>query len=440
MYFYGRAIMKNNLFWFVLLGMGLGLCGGIFFPNEMLSLRWIGQLFINLLMLIALPLVFSALVSAITSIGHIKRLGSIGLYTIAYIFLSVSFAVCIGLILINIFKPGVNVPPQLILANATDIPDVTAMDFTSFLLSIFPPNIIHAAAKSEMVTVILFSLVFSIACISVGESGKPVIEFFNGLRNIFVKMIVWLMTISPLGIFSLLGAAIADASIKGRLFDSIQGMSFFIIVFIMGLFLQVLWQFAVIKWITRRNATFFLRNASSAMLTAFATSSSIATLPVALLVAKNQNINDDVARFVLPFATTINLAGTAMYEAVSTLFFCQILGIHLSLFSQIGVFIISIMAGIGATGIPEGGIVTMVMVLRSMAIPTSAITFLLPFDRILDRCRTMVNVWGDLVCAAVVDHYRKKQCDRSKALNASVESYVTTPLLTQKHNKRTANF
>jgi Na+/H+-dicarboxylate symporter len=135
------------------------------------------------------------------------------------------------------------------------------------------------------------------------------------------------------------------------------------------------------------------------------TSSSIATLPVTLLVAKKQEVNDEVAKFVLPFATTINMAGTAMYEAVSALFFCQILGMHLSIFSQIGVFFVSIMAGMGAAGIPEGGLVTMVMVLRSVSVPTSAIALLLPFDRLLDRCRTMVNVWGDLVCATAVDHF-----------------------------------
>jgi solute carrier family 1 (high affinity glutamate transporter) protein 1 len=148
--------------------------------------------------------------------------------------------------------------------------------------------------------------------------------------------------------------------------------------------------------------------ASNALLTAFATSSSMATLPVTLMVAKDQDISDEVARFVLPLATTINLAGTAMYEAVSALFFCQILGFDLSIPAQIGVFITAILAGMGATGIPEGGLVTMVMVLRNVSVPTSAIGLLLPFDRILDRFRTMTNVWGDLVCAATVDQLQKR--------------------------------
>ena len=196
------------------------------------------------------------------------------------------------------------------------------------------------------------------------------------------------MYLTPWDIF-LLGTAIAAFS--RTINAKYKRHAIFIIVFLFGLFLQMLWQFAIIKFVTHKKAKEFTRDTSNALLTAFVTSSSIATLPVALLAAKKQDISDEVARFVLPFATTINLAGTAMYEAVSTLFFCQILGMDLSIFSQIGIFITSIMAGMGATGIPEAGLVTMVMVLRSN-VPTSAIALLLPFDRILDRFRTMTNV------------------------------------------------
>ena len=171
---------------------------------------------------------------------------------------------------------------------------------------------------------------------------------------------------------------------------------------------------------------------SSSAASAFVTSSSIATLPVTLHTAKRQGISDEVARFVLPFATTINLAGTAMYEAVSTLFFCQVLGMHLSIYSQIGVFLASIMAGMGATGIPEGGLVTMVMVLRSVNVPVSAITFLLPFDRILDRFRTMVNVWGDLVCAATVDHFAQKQKSKISVVDTAVKMIPQQEYVSQK--------
>ncbi len=400
--------MNNKMFYLILLSIVLGIVGGIFLPEQMIAIRWLGTLFINLLKLIALPLIFSALVGAITSIGNTRRLGSIGVYTIFYVMVSVSFAVFIGLLLLNVFKPGAGLPPELILANVSTTHTKT-LDFSSFLLTLFPPNIVAAAAKFEIMPIVFFSIVFSIACISVGESAKPVMNLFNGLRDIFVKMIIWLMYLTPIGLFSLLGSAIAEAALQKRLMESVRGMLLFIVVFMLGLLLQCLWQFAIIRYIRRKKASEFVRQASNPMLTAFVTSSSIATLPVALIAAKQLKLTDEVARFVLPFSTTINLAGTAMYEAVSTLFFCQILGMHLSITAQIGIFITSIVAGMGATGIPEGGLVTMIMVLRSANVPTSALVLLLPFDRILDRFRTMVNVWGSLVCTATVDYVSTKK-------------------------------
>ena len=160
---------------------------------------------------------------------------------------------------------------------------------------------------------------------------------------------------------------------------------------------------------TKRNPITYMKAASGALATAFGTSSSMATLPVAMLAAQQQGVREEVTRFVLPFATTINLAGTAMYEAVCALFFCQVLGIDLSISAQIALFATAIFAGMGATGIPEGGLVTMVTVLRATNVPVSAIAVLLPFDRILDRFRTMVNVTGDLVCAGIVDHLTRNK-------------------------------
>jgi Na+/H+-dicarboxylate symporter len=399
--------MKNNyMFILILLSIVLGITCGVFFPKQMIASNWIGQLFINLLKLIVLPLIFCALVSAITTLGG-KRLGAIGFYTMAYVMLSVSIAVVIGLVLLNVFKPGLGMPPSLILANATPL-DLKPVPFSSYLLSLFPPNIVAAAARYEIMPIVFFSIVFSIACISVGKTAHPVIDFFVGLRDVLIRMIIWLMYLTPLGLFSLLGAAVAEASLQNLLLQSLKGMLYFVGIFLFGLFLQFLWQAILVALITRKSPRKFISAASNALLTAFATSSSMATLPVTLMVAKNENINDDVARFVLPLATTINLAGTAMYEAVSALFFCQILGYDLSILAQLGVFLTAILAGMGATGIPEGGLITMVMVLKNVNVPTSAIALLLPFDRILDRFRTMTNVWGDLVCAATVDHLQQK--------------------------------
>lgn len=399
--------VKNTMLTWIILSIVLGIFFGVKYPTQMIALQWIGQVFINLLKLIVLPLIFCALVSAITSIGGVQRLSSIGIYTLGYVLVSVSIAVTIGLVLLNVFKPGIGIPPSLILANATPA-DLEPMPLSRYLLTLFPPNIVAAAAKYEIMPIVFFSIVFSLAAIAVGRSAKPVIDFFVGLRNILIKMILWLMYLTPIGLFSLLGTAVAEASIQHLLLKSLASMVFFIALFLSGLFLQISWQIALATILTKQSPKQFLASASKALITAFATSSSMATLPVTMIVAKDQKISDDVSRFVLPLATTINLAGTAMYEAVSALFFCQILGYDLSILAQIGVFITAILAGMGATGIPEGGLITMVMVLRSVNVPTSAIGLLLPFDRILDRFRTMTNVCGDLVCAVAVDYLQKR--------------------------------
>lgn len=399
--------MKNRLFYLILLSIFLGIICGIYLPQTMIKIKWIGQVFINLLKLIVLPLIFCAIVSAITSIGEVKKLGSIGLYTLIYVLISVSIAVVIGLTLFNIFEPGKGVPASLILVNASPM-DLKPVPFNSYLLSLFPPNIVAAAAKYEIMPIVFFSIAFSIACISVGARALPVVAFFVGFREILIKMVIWLMYLTPLGLFSLLGAAIAEASIHHLLLESLKGLGTFIVIFLLGLILQIIWQLLVVTILTKKNPLVFLKNAGDALITAFATSSSMATLPITMLVAKRQNVSDEVARFVLPLATTINLAGTAMYEAVSALFFCQILGYDLSILAQLGVFLTAIIAGMGATGIPESGLITMVMVLKNVNVPTSAIGLLLPFDRILDRFRTMTNVWGDLVCAATVDAMQQK--------------------------------
>lgn len=403
---------SNKMLFFIILSIALGILLGIYYPNEMIMFRWVGVIFINCLKLIVLPLIFCALVSAITSMQGKRGLGAIGFYTIAYVILSVSVAVCIGLFLLNVFKPGEGIPADLILANSTPA-DLKPVLFSSFLLTLFPPNILEAAVKFEIMPIVLFSVIFSIACLRVGDAAKPVIAFFIGMRDVLIKMIIWLMYLTPIGLLSLLGAAIAEAELQHKLLQSLRGMIFFICIFLFGLFFQCIWQFIIVKVLTGKRAIQFFTHAMNPVFTAFATSSSMATLPITLLAAKKQNINEDVARFVLPLATTINLAGTAMYEAVSALFFCQILGLHLSIYSQIGVFLTAIMAGMGATGIPEGGLVTMIMVLRSVNVPAAAIGLLLPFDRILDRFRTVVNVWGDLACAVTVNHFVRKRYSSS---------------------------
>ncbi len=421
--------MPNKIFYVMLLSTIFGILCGIFFPEQMLLIRWIDIIFINLLKLIVIPLVFCAIVSAIISMGSVKRLKSIWFYTLLYVLISVSIAVLIGLILSNVIKPGSGMSIGIITSNTDSVPfNTTAISsiVLSYLTNLFPHDFINISEDSNfyILPVVIFSVIFAIACISVGESAKPIKVLFIGLRNVFNKIIIWVMYLTPIGLFTLLGSSIAEGYIKNNLMQNITGYCYFIVVLFVGFFFQFLWQFAVIKYITQRNPKDFLKNARGAMLTAFATSSSVSTLPLILLAAKEEKISDEIADFVLPFTTTINLAGTAMYEAIATLFFCQILGIDLSIWSQIGIFLTAILAGVGAGGIPEGGIITMLIVMRSVNIPTSAIALLLPIDRILDRFRSVINVWGDLVCAMTVNHFIAKKQHSFTRIGADFQARV----------------
>lgn len=372
--------MPQKMFYIMLLSVICGILCGIYFPEQMLSIRWIDTLFINLLKLIVIPLIFCAIVSAVITMGSVKRLKSIWLYTLLYVLVSAALAVLIGLTLSNFFKPGIGMSVNLLFLNESleQLKTISISSyFFSHLATMFPPGLINVKDESTfyIMPLVLFSVVFAIACISVGKSAKPIMLLFIALRNVLNKIVIWVMYLTPVGLFVLLGSSIADGYVKNTLLQNFKGVCYFIVILVVGLFCQFLWQYAVIKYITKTNPKKFLKNASSAMLMAFATSSSLSTLPITLMAAKEEKISDEVSDFVLPFASTINLAGTAMYEAIATIFFCQILGIHLSIFSQIGIFFTAIFAGIGAGGIPEGGMITLIMVLRSADVPTSAIAF-----------------------------------------------------------------
>lgn len=417
--------MKNQSFYLLMLGIIAGIATGIVFPQFMLKTAWVGEIFINMLKLICLPLVFCALVSAIGSMGSFQQLGKIGKYTLSYVFGSVSVAVLIGLVLINYFHPGTGIDPKIITDSAAQVRTNSTFTIVTFIKNIFPDNIIAAAAKFQIMPIVIYAIVFAIACIACGKSSAHVITFFAALRDVFIKMIMWLMYLTPIGLFSLLGAATAYTTQDNFLLMSLKGILFFIGVFLLGLFLQIVWQAGLMIFLTRKKIKATAKAALPALMTAFATSSSMATLPVAMNSAQELGVEPRTTRFVLPLATTINLSGTAMYEAVAAIFFCQILGMPLSFSDQLVVFMIAIIAGMGATGIPEGGLVTMVSVLNAVNVPTNAIGLLLPFDRILDRCRTLVNVWGDLMCTIIVNYFLNKNIlDVTKKSFTKSKNYI----------------
>ncbi|HKI60639.1 MAG TPA: dicarboxylate/amino acid:cation symporter, partial [Mariprofundaceae bacterium] len=240
------------------------------------------------------------------------------------------------------------------------------------------------------------------ALTTLGESGKPVIGFFDGLNETMMKLVEWLMWLAPIGVFALIAARLGAAGGGEAFFAQLAGLAKYAMAVISGLLVHAAFLSLLLMVLARRRMGEYLGHLATALLTAFSTASSSATMPLTLEATKNAEVPESARRFVIPLGATINMDGTALYEAVAVLFIAQAMGVDLSLGQQLLVLVTATMAAIGAAGIPEAGLVTMVIVLEAVGLPLEGIGLILAIDWFLDRCRTTVNVFGDAVGAAVV--------------------------------------
>ena len=284
-----------------------------------------------------------------------------------------------------------------------------SFSFIDVLIGLIPKNLFDAMASNNILPLIVFSLLFGAILTTLGAAGQTVINLFDGLNEAFLKIIRVLMYFAPLGILGLVGARLGKAELAtaGGFGAEIARMGKYFITVVIGLLIHSLFILLPAIYIfARRNIGKYVSNISPALLTAFSTSSSSATLPMTLECVEEKNkVSNRAAGFVLPLGATINMDGTALYEAVAAIFIAQVYGIHLTFVSQIIVFLTATLAAIGAAGIPEAGLVTMVIVLNAVGLPTEGIAMILAIDWFLDRCRTTVNVLGDAVGAAVIDRW-----------------------------------
>ncbi len=401
------ALLKRYNAKLTLLSVFLSLFFGLLTPQFFTPLRFIGDLFINLLKLFALPLIASALVASLGELGHtLTKLKHLARNVVIYMLISEVMAVFIALCLFNLFRPGVGLSPDLILHGQAQVEKVTssnetALTFSSFILSIFPSNFFESLAKFDLLPVVLFSIMFGIGCSATGGRSKAVVHFSTGVREVCTTCLHGVMLFAPFGIFSLLGAGMAQVHATGNLQSNLLALLNFVVVLFLGLFLHGLWQLLLVKFFTQQKALHILKQSIPVFTTAFATSSSVATLPVAIETADTLKSRPTTTRFMLPLCSSINIGGMMMYEVGAALFFSQMLGMDLSLKQQALVAIACILGGMAEGGIPETSLVSLVVVFKIVNIPLSAISILLPLDRIIDRVRTMVNIFGNM-CGAII--------------------------------------
>jgi len=401
--------------------IGLGLLAGIVvgLTANIFDLEWLrqavlwvepfGRAWISLIMMIVIPLVMASLIVGTASLGDITRLGRIGGKTVSFYLVTTSIAITIGLVLSNIIKPGRGVDQATQAQLMESFSGATgerielaqqAPGIIDVLLGIIPRNPIAAMANGDMLPIIFFSILFGAALSLIqAERRDTVLNFFRGVNDVAMIMVDWFMRLAPYAVFALLAGVIAQSGM-----NLLAALFLYVLTVILGLAIHAFGTYALaIRFLAKFNPLDFFKRIRKVPIIAFSTSSSNATLPVTIEAAEEDlGVSDEVASFVLPLGATINMDGTALYQGVAVMFIAQVLGIDLSWSAQLMVVLTATLASIGAAGVPSAGIIILTVVLAQAGVPETGIALIMGVDRILDMCRTSVNVTGDLTCAAFV--------------------------------------
>ncbi len=414
-----KRLLALPLHWLTLLGMVAGILFGVAAValglNEFTAL-WVkpwGTIFINLLKLIAIPLIVVSLISGIAGLGDVGSLSRIGLKTISFYIVTTVVAVTVGLVVANLIAPGNFLSPEKSAEFQARFAQSAAVQAEQrgplqFVVDLVPDNIFAALSQnSRMLQVIFFSLLFGIALIRVGNGkAKFLKDLFVGLNEVVMQMIHMIMYVAPLGVFALMAGIITDVAGNNpadtlSLFASL-GM--YALTVVIGLLLLIFAFYPVlIHFFTILKYRQFLKGIAPAQLLAFSTSSSAATLPMTMQCCEeNLKVKNEVASFVLPLGATVNMDGTSLYQAVAAVFLAQIYGMDLTLAQQLTIILTATLASIGSAAVPGAGMIMLVIVLGAVGIPAEGIALIFAVDRPLDMLRTVVNITGDASVACIV--------------------------------------
>lgn len=365
----------------------------------------VGQVFLRMLFMIVVPLVFTSLILGVASFGDVGRLGRIGIRTILCFLALTTMAATLGLILVDVAKPGLLIDPQtradLISRYGSEGQVQAGPRFgIDNLVQIVPRNPLDAAAKGDMLALIFFSLICGVALGKIpADKAGPLLSVLEGAGKVVEVIIDLAMRLAPYGVFALI------LNVTGRFgWGILRQLLYFVVVALGGM---ILFQFGVypilVRVISGINPWVFMKRIRSVMITAFSTSSSSATLPTTIRVAQEElGIPREIAGFVLPLGATMNMNGTALFEGVTVIFLAQVWGVHLGLGDQVLIMVLAILTAVGAAGVPGGSIPLLVLILQTVGVPAEGIGLILGVDRILDMSRTVLNVTGDVVTSTVV--------------------------------------
>lgn len=417
----------KQLHWQIIIGLVLGLIWGLIASVAGYSeftidfVQPIGTIFINLLKLIAVPLVLASLIVGVTNLNNVATLSRMGGKTIAIYMVTTIFAITIGLTVVNVMQPGDFLPAetqQQLMSNyegniegsedaAQEVLDRSPM---TFFVDIVPENFFSSASdNSNMLQVVFVAILLGIGLIQIPEEkSKSLVNFFDSLNEVIIKIVDLVMKIAPYGVFALMAGVIVELAGDdiGQALNLLGALGWYCVAVVVGLLLHVLIVYSsLFKLYSKMKLTDFFKAIRPAILLGFSTSSSSATLPVTMeRVEKNVGVDEEVSSFVLPIGATINMDGTSLYQAVAAVFIAQALGLDLGIAQQLTIVLTATLASIGSAGVPGAGIIMLVIVLQAIQVPVEGIALILGVDRILDMLRTAVNITGDAAVSVAVAH------------------------------------
>ncbi len=371
---------------------------------------YVGELFLNALKMIIVPLITSSIIVGVAGIGSGGNLGALGGKTLLFYATTTTAAILVGLTIINVVQPGISdgEPARELLAleaSEADIASLVASKGASDVADIFkrmlPPNIIEAAADNgQLLGIIVFSLLFGYFMTHLAHQfAEPLFNFWNGVFHVMMSITEFIMRFAPIGVFALIAGVVVGAGLS-----AVKPLLVFALCVVGALALHAFVTLPLmLRFIGRVKPFKTLGGASPAMLTAFSTASSSATLPITMdSVEDNIGVSNKISSFVLPLGATVNMNGTALYECAAVIFLAQAYGLDLTFGTQLSIIVIALLTSVGVAGVPSASLVAIIVILGVVGLPAEAIAPLWVFDRILDMCRTSINVWGDACCATIV--------------------------------------
>ncbi len=392
-----RILSVENL---TLVSIVLGVFAGLYIPEVMLKLKILGDIFLSLLKMIIVPLVFTSVFIAMLGLGDIAKFKDMGIKTILYYVTTTALAVMVGLVVVNILQPGKGEGMNLTTSEAVKVKELT---FEDVVWNIIPTNPVESFAEGKVLQIIFFAVLLGLATLAIPKDKMShVFNLFDGLNDGLINLTRWVVKLTPVGVFALVGFLVADMGLG--VFVSLWKYALAVVV---GLGVHALVTLPLLAFLVGRyNPYRYFLEVRSAPILAFSTASSAATLPVSMQVAEERGgVKKETAGFVLPLGATINMDGTALYESIAAVFIANVYGVDLGFSQMVMIFLTATLASIGAAAIPGAGLVMLTLVLSSVGVPLEGIGLIIAVDRFLDMIRTAVNVWGDLNGAKIIDRF-----------------------------------